>query len=410
MVVAALLLAFGMANCPDQGNLLVNPADPGSFGPYAVTSRTIRGVPPRNLTLEIWFPADRRSRRVEGKKNEPCSWDIRQFVPPDQARKIPDTGCEGLPEGSCCNPTVDQVYPECEVGLEMAAEGVFPLIVFIHGTGGWRTNSATLVHRWVSRGFVVVSADYPGICLNDLVSQFTNPFLPVPNTDQEGDTRGIMRELDRLSFPGLQFLRDRGETNRVRRVVAGHSAGGFVAGRLPDLFGVIVPMAAAGTYAWDPNHPITSTLVLGAEEDGIVNPRGQRSGYETTDPLKRLVIAADVGHQFCSDLCWLGAAQGGIAKIAFECGIAIGVILGPLATDGCQYVDPSFASVQQGWSVISSYSAAVMEELTRCDLRMTARVPFLQDQLGGEKIVSEFLQEIIAAKTAEDSVVAHTDV
>jgi predicted dienelactone hydrolase len=45
----------------------------------------------------------------------------------------------------------------------MVAEGVFPLVVFIHGTGGWRTNSANIIHRWVSRGFIVVSADYPGI-------------------------------------------------------------------------------------------------------------------------------------------------------------------------------------------------------------------------------------------------------
>jgi hypothetical protein len=86
-----------------------------------------------------------------------------------------------------------------------------------------------------------------------------------------------------------------------------------------------------------------------------MRPFWKQGGYATTAPLKRLVIAADVGHQFCSDLCWIGAAQGGIAKIAFECGITIGAILGRSAVFGAATIPP-FPAVTCWCVVLSCFS------------------------------------------------------
>lgn len=68
-------------------------------------------------------------------------------------------------------------HPSPPISYPQAAAGVFPVMVFVHGTGGWRTNSATIIHKWVSRGWVVFAIDYPGIWLRDLVQLATNPFL-----------------------------------------------------------------------------------------------------------------------------------------------------------------------------------------------------------------------------------------
>ena len=271
---------------------------------------------------------------------------------------------------------------------------VFPLLVFVHGTGGFRINSANSVHHWASRGFVVVSADYPGIMLHDLLSLAVNPFKPVPRTDQEGDTRLLMAEIDSMADPRWAKLGLAGRIARDRehRVVMGHSAGGFAVGRLADLFGTVVTLSGAGV-ASPPGLPAASAMVLGAVNDSIVPLYRQRDGYASTPAPKRLAAAAGVGHQFCSDLCWISAAQGGIARVGLACGIAAALFLGALADDGCQYKDPEYAPVQQGWSVVEAYSAAVMEETARCDARMTLEIPLLQRRLGSG-VVADFAQQL----------------
>lgn len=46
-------------------------------------------------------------------------------------------------------------------------EGGFPLLIFSHGYGGIRQQSATLMEHLASWGFVVVSPDHSGNSMND---------------------------------------------------------------------------------------------------------------------------------------------------------------------------------------------------------------------------------------------------
>lgn len=50
--------------------------------------------------------------------------------------------------------------------------------------------------------------------------------------------------------------------------------------------------------------------------------------------------------------------------------------------------------LDEGWSVVEAYSAAVMEETARCDSRMTFEIPLLQWRLGGGGVVAEFEQQL----------------
>lgn len=393
-----MLAAGAFGNCPGQEGLRPNPTEPLERGPYGVAARTIAGgLTDRNLTIEVWYPTEPPTGGTNPAAS-PCFWDIRGSLPEEQAAKVPDPAempCSAAAVGTCCNPS--PIFHDCARDLEIVGDGVFPLMVFVHGTGGFRWNSASIIHLWVSRGWVVVSADYPGIWLHDLVSLATNPFVPVPPIEQEEDTRKLMRVIDDIPFgggdPRLDFLRGRIDARREQRAISGHSAGAFVSGRLGDTFGIVIPMAGNGVDP-DPRVNPPSSLILGAENDSVVVPRQQRQGYDSTDPPKRLVIAAGVGHQFCSDLCVIGRRHGGLIKVARECGILIAGLLPSFGTDGCQFVDGNFAAPEQGWRVIEKYSVAVMEETARCDRAMTARFAAFERELGGPAVVTEFKEAL----------------
>jgi predicted dienelactone hydrolase len=177
------------------------------------------GITKRNITLEIWYPAVVGSN----KSGAPlCQYDIREHLPPEQAHKIPDKDNP--------NPFYDNCYP----GLSMDTEhGPYPLVLFVHGTAGFRTQSLHQVLHWASRGYVVASADYPGIQLYDLLNEINHPLQPNPKSDQAGDSRLLLAELTSLTDPRLASLKGRVDTNKIAAI--GHSAGAEAIARLGDV-------------------------------------------------------------------------------------------------------------------------------------------------------------------------------
>ncbi|HEX9104448.1 MAG TPA: hypothetical protein VF997_19690, partial [Polyangia bacterium] len=95
------------------------------------------------LTTEVWYPAKLGSDAGKSK----IVYDIREHLPPADAAKIPDSD----------NPPQD-----CDCFRDLPIDdghGPYPLVVFIHGTAAFRTQSLTFMTHWASRGFIVVSAD-----------------------------------------------------------------------------------------------------------------------------------------------------------------------------------------------------------------------------------------------------------
>ena len=77
-------------------------------------------------------------------------------------------------------------------------------------------------------------------------------------------------------------------------------------------------MAAAGvTDGGD----LASSLVMSAQDDGIATPSGQVNGYASTPAPKRFVQIANAGHLVFSDLCYIGASEGGLLAIAEKYGV-----------------------------------------------------------------------------------------
>jgi predicted dienelactone hydrolase len=335
--------------------LLARPSDPSARGPWAVGAHTstIAG-----LTTEIWYPAQWGSDSCQ----TPATYDVRQHLPPADQDKIPDSA----------NPLqICDCYRDLPID---STHGPYPVITFIHGTAAFRTQSLTFMTHWASRGFIVVSSDHPHIQLADVLT------LNILGANEEGEAVNV---LSALATPtgDLSFLA--GHMDMTRMAASGHSAGGgaveTIASETPGIQ-VVIPMAAGGVDAPDGGAPLSS-LVMSAADDGIATPSSQVSGYASTAAPKRFVQIANAGHLVFSDLCAIGASEGGLLAIAEKYGVSGASVLAPLASDGCAWqTGKSYTPItpQEGWAVVDFATSAVLEETLMCDTSMTAAVAGIQ--------------------------------
>lgn len=354
--------------CPGT-TLLSLPSDPSAPGPWAVGAHTstIAG-----LTTEIWYPAKWGSDRCQAR----VTYDLREHLPASEQKKIPDSANPLQPCDCYRDLPIDD------------AHGPYPVITFIHGTAAFRTQSLTFATHWASRGFVVVSSDHPYIQLADVLTSFTN----IGKADEAGDAIKVLAALD-TPTGDIAFLAGHLDTKRMAAI--GHSAGGqAVAGLASRQSGieVVIPMAAGGVNA---GGDLQSSLVMSAADDGIAQPSGQTSGYASTPPPKRFVQIANAGHLVFSDLCSVGASQGGLLAIAEKYGVSGASTLAPLASDGCPWqTGKSYTPItpEQGWTVVDFATSAVLEATLACDGAMAQRIAGIQTSIPNVATYEEQLQ------------------
>jgi hypothetical protein len=266
--------------CSADVKLLATSADSAERGPWPVGAKTVKID---TLTAEVWYPAEVGSDA--GKSH--VTYDMRDWLPASEMGKIPDAAA---PVQDC----------GCYRDLPMDAKhGPYPVVVFIHGTAGFRTQSLAHMEHWASRGFVVVAADYPGLYLGDALNLNLSNDLP-------GDTNKILAALG-APAGDIAFLKDR--IDMTHAGLSGHSAGGAAVkgfGSTPGVR-VLIPMAAGGT---DPSPTLESTLILGGVNDKVVKYDNQLQGFTDSAPRKRLVGLSNTGHLFPTDLCWVTNKDG----------------------------------------------------------------------------------------------------
>jgi len=310
------------------------PADTSARGPWAVGVRTVTAG---GLTHEVWYPARRGSESGKAKK----VYDLRYAIPADARPKITD---EKAPRQPC----------DCIDDLPIDAErGPYPVVVFFHGTAGFRTQSLSQMTHWASRGFVVVSTDHPKLWLADALNLDISQ-----NVDQPGNTSRLLDAIA-ANDPALAFLEGKADLSRLG--AAGHSAGGGAVARFarPNLL-VRIPMAAGGVTA---SADLRDTLVLGADEDTVVPPSRQRDGYASSPKPKRLAMLAKAGHLAFSDICEAAKDQGGLFNVAKEAGIFVPDLLVRLGSDGCK---PEQLAPEKAHEAVNALTSAVLEEGLAC--------------------------------------------
>lgn len=326
--------ADGAVGC-DGVPLLPVPEDTSLPGPWPVGART--GAVD-DLTLEVWYPAQPGSETGA----EPVRYDIRASLPDSEKDKVPDA---------------DNPWQDCDCWRDLpidAEHGPYPVVVFIHGTAGFRSQSLEFMTHWASRGFVVVAADHPGLWLKDLLGSLCG--TPAPAQDLDGDLDAILAALHSPAGD-LAFLQGRIDVDRL--ATAGHSAGGFAVEPTGAVAQVVIPMAGRGVA---PGEALRSVLVLGAQSDKVVKYSEQQTGYADSPAPKRLVGLTNTGHLIFSSLCSLHNADGqDFLEIASEYGVCGAPIAGALFD-----CDAAYLADTKGWEIVQYVTSAALEETLHC--------------------------------------------
>jgi hypothetical protein len=344
--------------CPGT-TLRPRPADTAARGPWAVGARAVQIG---GLRAEVWYPAE-----DPGPRTDPVVYDIRQSLPLSEQDKISD---EDNPWQTC------DCYRDLPIDTE---HGPYPVILFVHGTAGFRSQSLPHMTHWASRGFVVIAADHPGLWLADMLGLACGAGN-VPQ-DLQGDLDLLVAAV-RGEMGGLEGLVDSLDPTRI--ATTGHSAGGAAVARTSDFARVVMPMAAGGVEA---GADLESSLVLGAMSDSVVAFSSQVDGYESTPSRKRLVGIANTGHLAFSEMCALRNAAGDdlitIAQQNGICGAGFASVL--------FQCDAGFVPDAEAWEIIHFASAAVLEETLHCEPQAVAELDLIQ---GRYPVVLEFRQAL----------------
>lgn len=343
-------------------------SDPSAPGPWAVGAKTVTLTNSHGqaLTTEVWYPSAVGSEAG----SSPLKYDLRQFLNHDDATKLAD---------------VDMSQPcDCYANLPLdSAHGPYPVILFLHGSGSFRTASLSQALHWASRGFVVLAADYPALQLKDFKA---NPLASLFEA-QANDSISIIKQLHTVPA-ALAFLTDHIDTNRIG--VAGHSMGGVAAASLGDIPGVrvIIPMAAGGVES---GNYLRSSLVMGAVDDKVARFNGQQMGYSTSPKPKRFLALENAGHLAFTDICGLLPEQGGLLGVAKNHGISVPWYMSSLGRDGC---GDSQMPAQMSSTIINYATTATFEETLQCRGDASAKLAETKALFPGVKEFKETLRRI----------------
>lgn len=311
------------------------PIDPAEVGPWAVGVRTATVA---GLLTDIWYPAGAGSEAGAAK----VRYDLRTALPDSEQGKISDDA----------NPIL-----ECDCYRDLPLDptyGPYPVIVFVHGTGGVRYQSLVQMTHWASRGFVVISADFPGLYLKDLLTTTCAQGL-IPQ-DNEGNLTRLLADVRALSG-GLNFLANRVDLDRIG--LSGHSAGGNTVSGFGDEARVIAPLASRGVAD---GSALESVLIMGGTSDRVVASSVQREGFRGSPAPKRLAIIENAGHLAFSMFCDLRNAAGqNIVEAARANGVC-GLALAGALFD----CNDSYLPGPEAWTVINHATTAAFEETLQC--------------------------------------------
>jgi len=294
------------------------PSDPSEAGvPVGIRTVTFEGE-----TLEVWYPAP---DAVAGSAGQPLDAD--SLVPSSVTDVLGPISLPAL-ESSAVREAPPRVVPSS-----------VPVLLFSHGFGGFRTQSASLCAHLASRGYVVVSADHPGRMLGDVLPCIFDP--PLSGCDLSGiggddpaidDLLAARRWVQQSASAPGSFLFGLADAEVMG--IFGHSAGGGSAAELGGLdptFSAVLAMAAGASH--DADKP---TALLGGACDAFAAPEAMTNALsQLSDGL--WVNIADAGHMPFSDICALdlgGLADAVLADRTDVDPTFLAQLLG-LATSGC---------------------------------------------------------------------------
>lgn len=342
----ALLVAVA-AGCGDDDSCCAIPQPPGpdpssqtayaGSGPYPVGVTTLALA---GRMVDVWYPA------VPGSETGMARDTYRQTDP------LTDPIIRGLAESIARRNGINLVY-ETRSFRELAPsdDGPFPVVIFSHGFGGWRSVNSSLAAGIAAWGFVVAAPDYLERGLNAVA---TNNVSSSPEIDRgiTLDTLALLRSENAATGGMLAGTMDFDSS-----AIVGHSAGGRTAlDALPAAdFDVAVGYAAAGG-ASNNGKPV---LLIAARNDIGITTEFTAGLYASLSAPKRLVIIEETGHNSFSDTCTPIREGASLAQLAREAGLQIDDRLLALAENGCGDED---IAPEDAWSIAQHFTVAQLRE------------------------------------------------
>jgi acetyl esterase/lipase len=292
--------ALGLAGCtfvepepePAPPEPVIAPQDPAEPGaPVGVRTVTFEGE-----TLEVWYPTLDVLATAAG-----ADLPVDAFVPTSVTDLLGDIGLPAIPSVAVRDAPPRPV-PE-----------PLPVLLFSHGFGGFRTQSASLCAHLASRGYVVVSPDHPGRMLGDVLPCVFDP--PLDGCDFSGiggddvaidDLLAARRWVEGAAGDAGSFLVGLADASSIG--IFGHSAGGGssmeLGGLDPKISAILAMAAGASTDADKP------AAVMGGQCDAFAAPPAMEGALDAL-VNGTWINVLDSGHMPFSDIC--GLDLGGLA-------------------------------------------------------------------------------------------------
>lgn len=284
-------------------------------GPHGVGSTTLDLAGRR---VVVWYPAEAGA----GNGATASTFDIASLLSPELQAQIPADFRVGYPVAA-------------EEGAAPATEdGPYPIVLFSHGFAGFPEQSVDLTTSLASWGFVVAAPDHVERSLSGLLGTAAQGVTPSTDPEVLAATLDLVvasAEADDTVLTGL--------VDPEQVAVVGHSAGASAAYALAaadpriDAFASL-SLGRGGDDAIGAAPTVPGLVMLG-DADGIIDPGTTREVFATLATPRLLLELPGAGHLVFSDLCLIGAEQGGLTGIVATIGLDIPENLLRLASDGC---------------------------------------------------------------------------
>lgn len=272
-----------------------------------------------------------------------------------------------------------------------AANGkAFPLVIFSHGAGSWRSSYGNLLSGIASWGFVVASVDFTEYGF----ASFGAPGARDMASRRASSMTALDAALDlmaRTSGDAQSPLA--GLINMSSIAAVGHSAGGGT------MFGAIDNPRIDTVIGWAPVPPQgpgarpKPTMIIAAERDSGIKVDALRAAYDTLNAPKRLVVIPRMGHNAFSDSCLSIRSGNDLISAVKQIGLPVPAGLLDLAQNGCR---PDDLDTREGWAIVQHVTVSQL----RTSLGLPGAAAEINTNLGPAFKDAPFeVREVLAAGT-----------
>lgn len=261
------------------------------------------------IPAEVWYPAPKGSGSTD-------TYDVRDYAP--------------FIVQSMLTGDAPSTYSYAAARDADVAQGEFPVVLFSHGFGGFRTQSTFLTAHLAARGMIVIAPQHPS---RDLAAVLSGGMF-----DTEDPQTHLLESLEFLADDTSRFA---AHVDVERVATLGHSAGGgtALATALDDRIDGFVSMASGRLGpAGEGKMPNKPSFFLAGTVDKIVPAARTEEAYEAAESPSLLWTIDGVGHNGFDDLCTFGNGLG-IVGVALASGLERLLDMQPqmrsLGEDGC---------------------------------------------------------------------------